>query len=187
MEKDDETLEAPQAHPQHFDDTREVLWEEVYAVMKHQHPMFEKLPHTLEDVSKVLQKFRQHFGPLVLAKNISREDFIPWLRKSEWGLKAEWLEDGTVFVAQAPCPDHGFLCAMFHKDSQFLILNETRQVTRVAREPLEIRMPMSFGCAKESPPPRPELLSKLALINRCLTCVAVPIVYVVTATTIGLD
>jgi len=112
-------------------DTSELNWETAYAGMKDQTPMFAKLPSTLEDAKKVFAKCNSghHIGPIVLAKDIPRDDFRKWIQESELGLhKAELLEDGTVFIAEACSPDHGILRGVFHKDSHFHILDETQAV-----------------------------------------------------------
>jgi hypothetical protein len=76
------------------------LWEEAFAKMDEQEPLFQNLPETEEDARKVFEKFddkSSHAGPILLVKGVPPGAFGDWLRRSELGLhKAERLTNGTV-------------------------------------------------------------------------------------------
>jgi hypothetical protein len=104
------------------------LWEEAFANMDEQEPLFQKLPTTEADAMKVFEKFngKSHIGPIVLAKGILQDVFSDWLGHSELGLhKSERLVvNGTVYIPQACTLDHGILRGLLHKERHFLILNQ---------------------------------------------------------------
>jgi hypothetical protein len=102
------------------------LWEEAFANMDEQEPLFRKLPTTEADAMKVFEKFncKSHIGPIVLAKGIPQDVFSDWLGHSELGLhKSERLVNGTVYIPQACAPDHGILRGVFHNPEDFPILS----------------------------------------------------------------
>jgi hypothetical protein len=104
------------------------LWEEAFAKMDEQEPLFQNLPETEEDARKVFEKFddkSSHAGPILLVKGVPPGAFGDWLRRSELGLhKAERLTNGTVYVPQAFVPDHGILRQFLGQERHFPILNE---------------------------------------------------------------
>lgn len=86
------------------------IWEEEYAKIEDQIPMFDRLPKTEEQARKVRAICGGHIGPIVLAKSVSAREFHHWLNQSELGLhKAVRLDSDTVYVPQACCEDHGTL------------------------------------------------------------------------------
>jgi hypothetical protein len=102
------------------------LWEEAFANMDEQEPLFQKLPTTEADAMKVFEKFngKSHIGPIVLAKGIPQDVFSDWLGHSELGLhKSERLVNGTVYIPQACARDHGILRQFLGNPLRFPVLD----------------------------------------------------------------
>lgn len=94
------------------DGNEDELWEEAFAKLDQQEPLFQKLPTREIDAMKVFEKCdsKSHVGPIVLVNDVPLDVFSDWLRRSELGLhKAERLANGTIYVPQACAPDHGIL------------------------------------------------------------------------------
>jgi hypothetical protein len=102
------------------------LWEEAFANMDEQEPLFQKLPTTEADAMKVFEKFngKSHIGPIVLAKGILQDVFSDWLGHSELGLhKSERLVNGTIYIPQTCAIDHGILRGLLGNPEDFPILS----------------------------------------------------------------
>lgn len=107
------------------------LWEEAFARISEQKPLFQKLPQTDEEAMIVFKicNDASHVGPIVVVKGVPQDVFGDWLRESELGLhKAEILPNGTVYIPQACAPDHGILRGLFHKESIFPILSRKNAI-----------------------------------------------------------